>query len=316
MKKLLTIMLLIPIVFLGQTIPQGDVLHTKHVVTGCDGGTTIKAVYNTVSKGAAKFYYTVANVNDPNTFIAYNSAPTTVDTFNVKNLCIGTYIATITFDYIAAMQDTAVVVFAIGGPGIIYSGITNYQDSLNIDTLTTQVFSCLKSTSNDTLKIISTTYNTNKDTVNVTWKNSAGNVTVSYPYTKVGVYRLVATLLCNAKSLSTDTVGNSANQLIGYVYLNGGATIVDTSTTPTSINTISETSINIYPNPVDNQLTIKYNGIGNVWVYDNTGKLIFVNKFVNNINIDMSGLTNGIYYVKLFDEALKVFTTEKIIKIN
>ena len=74
-------------------------------------------------------------------------------------------------------------------------------------------------------------------------------------------------------------------------------------------------SFDIFPNPSYNNLTIK--GVflekGQIIIYDNLGRSIYSKKYnhgIQNITIDMSSFSKGLYFIKL-----KSKTSQKIEKI-
>ena len=72
--------------------------------------------------------------------------------------------------------------------------------------------------------------------------------------------------------------------------------------------------ISISPNPVINNATIETNlGHFNIWVYDNTGKLLFQKEANTQTRIDFSTLATGLYFVKTTTESgLQI--TKRIVK--
>ncbi len=86
---------------------------------------------------------------------------------------------------------------------------------------------------------------------------------------------------------------------------------------PLAINDITKDEISIYPNPVENILTIKNSKfkINDAKVYSAVGNLVLSTQFQNKKNIiDVSNLSNGIYFVKL--ETDTGYLTKKVIKIS
>ena len=83
------------------------------------------------------------------------------------------------------------------------------------------------------------------------------------------------------------------------------------------INEINETeSFNIYPNPAYNDITIETpqsSGESILSIYNINGQeLLKQNITTNKTQIDISGLSKGVYFVKLANE--KTVTVKKIIK--
>jgi hypothetical protein len=84
-----------------------------------------------------------------------------------------------------------------------------------------------------------------------------------------------------------------------------------------SINSIQIENISIYPNPVNNILNINIgsNSDLNYSIFNITGQTIIKGIFDNSINgIDFSTLSEGIYFLKVFDTQLNKQNTYKLIK--
>ena len=63
--------------------------------------------------------------------------------------------------------------------------------------------------------------------------------------------------------------------------------------------TVSESSVNIYPNPVNNKLFVSTNSkIEAISIYTITGVMVYNEKISNNV-IDVTSLNSGIYFVKI-----------------
>jgi YD repeat-containing protein len=93
----------------------------------------------------------------------------------------------------------------------------------------------------------------------------------------------------------------------GTVYYQLKAVNKDNSSIYSNVESItfsgSGTAFNIYPNPAGNTVTIKGNGIKQLRLIDNSGKLI-INKTVNGntvTSLDISNLAIGMYYIIVTD---------------
>lgn len=76
---------------------------------------------------------------------------------------------------------------------------------------------------------------------------------------------------------------------------------------------INKMMINIYPNPAFNEITVDGENINQVSLYDLKGNIISdVPKANNSIKIDVSGLTSGIYIIRI--QTNKKVIVKKIIK--
>ena len=61
-------------------------------------------------------------------------------------------------------------------------------------------------------------------------------------------------------------------------------------------------AVSIYPNPTNGNITVCGNNISMVEVYNLCGqKVVSVEKSANNVNVNMSELTTGVYMVKIVD---------------
>ena len=72
----------------------------------------------------------------------------------------------------------------------------------------------------------------------------------------------------------------------------------------------ADINLNVYPNPTDRILNIEMHDFSHAEITDLTGRI--VGYYSNNI-IDMSNLTKGIYFVKIFDTHNN-HTIEKVVK--
>lgn len=72
----------------------------------------------------------------------------------------------------------------------------------------------------------------------------------------------------------------------------------------------ADINLNVYPNPTDRMLNIEMHDFSHAEITDLTGRI--VGYYSNNI-IDMSNLTKGIYFVKIFDTHNN-HTIEKVVK--
>ncbi|MEA4937309.1 MAG: leucine-rich repeat domain-containing protein, partial [Paludibacter sp.] len=78
---------------------------------------------------------------------------------------------------------------------------------------------------------------------------------------------------------------------------------------PTALPSVEgKTGIRIYPNPVQNELFVRDLIGDNVQfsIIDLTGKQIVTGKLFNNKSIDISSLSEGIYFLKVKNEAFKI----------
>jgi len=97
----------------------------------------------------------------------------------------------------------------------------------------------------------------------------------------------------------------------------GRATVMEYDTSTGSISGIGESNIigpaiQIYPNPLSTTVHIKAPGKVNVTILNVVGQVMLEQQ--NATDIDMSGVANGIYIIKVYDENNMLLKTEKLVK--
>ncbi len=113
------------------------------------------------------------------------------------------------------------------------------------------------------------------------------------------------------------------NMVIAYSYTSpAGCTSGNsdniTVTTCTGINEVTESGLQVYPNPFSNQLTVKTNGIAGSYIVVNdvTGKTVAtVNVTGANTIINTASFANGIYTVSVIENSPKV-AAAKLVKAD
>lgn len=162
------------------------------------------------------------------------------------------------------------------------------------------VDSCFEVTVNN---VVIADYTVNTDNISVTWNlfdvdgNLIASFTMFYDGTidTEGVYNFEISFVNCAKAL------NSNDSYMAQVYIDPAV-----ATGVKQINTISS-ELNIYPNPVKDILTIEAQSISTVEIMDINGKIV---RTINNDNsiktIDVSSLTQGIYFVKTGSKVQKL----------
>lgn len=73
-----------------------------------------------------------------------------------------------------------------------------------------------------------------------------------------------------------------------------------------------ENNINIYPNPVKNELRIEYDGITSFEILNIMGQVVYNNNLTKSIIVQTSNLSSGVYLVKFIQG--KSFGIKKFIK--
>lgn len=88
-----------------------------------------------------------------------------------------------------------------------------------------------------------------------------------------------------------------------------------TAGTPDYANNISQSTVSIYPNPANYLLNIKgINEPFNAKLFDLTGRMKIIKTEISNNTIDISELQNGVYFVELSNNNLKI--TLKVVKTD
>ncbi len=88
-----------------------------------------------------------------------------------------------------------------------------------------------------------------------------------------------------------------------------------TAASPASIGNISESNINIFPNPANEFISINSTTeLQSFEIVDLTGKVVF-SDYLTNSQINVNNIENGVYFIKLYDNK-GVAKTEKLIIAN
>ncbi len=88
-----------------------------------------------------------------------------------------------------------------------------------------------------------------------------------------------------------------------------------TAASPASIGNISESNINIFPNPATEFISINSTTeLQSFEIVDLTGKVVF-SDYLTNSQINVNNIENGVYFIKLYDNK-GVAKTEKLIIAN
>lgn len=157
-------------------------------------------------------------------------------------------------------------------------------------------------------------FNPTNSSYNTTFNNSVASFEIVDSY--VGTSTLNSTPAGTLDSFFTDVNyvgavqnGTDNDWTVGWC-LNLDGTLREA---PLSINQFEKSTINVYPNPVQDNLKINSkDAITSVFIYDSAGKVIYQNlSFVKeNDQIDMSNFQSGLYFVKVtsnnISETLKV----------
>lgn len=121
---------------------------------------------------------------------------------------------------------------------------------------------------------------------------------------------LVVIRLGDASDLPFFAVSPFDNELWGYL----NEVICESST---ATNELKDYSINVMPNPFASQLLIESPNkkIEQLKIYNQMGQLL-IEIEQPNASIDLSNLSNGIYFLQLFDEEANLLLSKKLMKTN
>jgi len=83
----------------------------------------------------------------------------------------------------------------------------------------------------------------------------------------------------------------------------------------TSNDIIEQTAIQLYPNPTSNQFVLEgLSGVAQLVISDVTGRIVHTGSVSNNVAVDVSNFRQGVYFVKVQDEAGDTFTEKLIVE--
>jgi len=181
--------------------------------------------------------------------------------------------------------------------------------------------------------------NANTNTTNV---SSIGSVNSYYFIDDVRLVHVDAQATANGPNLSVDTISGASYQWINcdegnaaipgatdetYVAMSSGnyAAVVsiggcsDTSACLsvdlTSTTELSTETVTLYPNPVNDELSVSWTGVLNAaQLIDMSGRVVWENQKItgNKLTIDVSTLTDGVYELRLSDDSSVI--TKKVVK--
>lgn len=107
---------------------------------------------------------------------------------------------------------------------------------------------------------------------------------------------------------TTDIIGTTRSTTAPWV----GAYEEEDAGEPTALFEGSKNAVTIYPNPASDALYIN-GGVAKVVVYSITGRMV-QSTVLEASSIDISGLPNGVYFVKCQDESGATIATQRLIK--
>ncbi|MFT6849819.1 MAG: carboxypeptidase T [Sphingobacteriales bacterium] len=86
---------------------------------------------------------------------------------------------------------------------------------------------------------------------------------------------------------------------------------------PTSVASAQAQTLQVYPNPIDGMVTVKFDDerkVTNCIVLNTQGRLVFNNQVDLTGNIDLSNLQSGVYVIQITDENQNLFSKKVFIK--
>jgi hypothetical protein len=115
----------------------------------------------------------------------------------------------------------------------------------------------------------------------------------------------------NDSNTDTTFIGQNSSQLLSYIYVDD----VSLTTTTGISNNSENVLINIFPNPIINELYISFNNNSpyEIFLYDITSRKIMQNNFVSSVSLNMEQLARGIYIYELRNKN-EVIRKGKIVK--
>ena len=118
------------------------------------------------------------------------------------------------------------------------------------------------------------------------------------------------------RALSSNSESTERTAVVRFRYtLNFSAELLVTQQPVTGIVEISEVSMLLYPNPVNDLLTVAWDGTCQYTVYDATGRAAFSGNLSDGENtISVSGLENGIYFIRFCDKMTGKVAVAKVVK--
>ena len=138
--------------------------------------------------------------------------------------------------------------------------------------------------------------------------NTNGALTIN---TSTGVLSVV-----NSTSISLDITLIVKVQDNGIGALSSQATITITSVTPVIVLNVNNNNINVYPNPVTNELIIEIKGIVNkqrIEIRNSIGQIVYNGKLSEKTVVDTSNFSGGMYFLKI--EKDRSFEVKKLLKL-
>jgi hypothetical protein len=210
-------------------------------------------------------------------------------------LCSGIYSVVVT-DF---NGDSLLVNYIIPEPSTIFNGGI-YDDTIVVDTLYNELIEdCLIDYLTLDTAFISNIEYVGMDSLIVTWSVIDGNGTIDFLQsytisTGVGVYELILQIFCPQRS------GNPYVYAIDQIYFNPGAA---------SVSETEAETLSVYPNPVEDLLTIQLgkSGQSKISIHDISGKLVYSELTGSQeIQVNLAHLAKGQYVLHVSNEKVNV----------
>lgn len=155
---------------------------------------------------------------------------------------------------------------------------------------------------------------------NIQVRDASGmNVVAAYaaPLATLGLQNNALVVLASG---FLDPTMNSNGPSFGlYAALAAGGNLVALPTFTSVENVTTQNNLNLYPNPTQNNVRINHDGVTNglVEVMDVTGRILLQQNTTNEeTNVDLSGLTNGVYGIRVKSSNGVVAATGKVVISN
>ncbi len=234
--------------------------------------------------------------------------------------------------------------FVINNDSLFFPGLRHFLNTYKFSTASAQDFKTSMETytgQNFTQFFTQWYYGEGYPTFNVQW-NYFGNTliiqstqTTSMPssialFTTPIEYKLIRssggdTTIRVMHSHATESYTMSVNGNVTGIQVDPNNWIINKTIGPVKVTTltvaeyIDQNNITLFPNPTNKELSIdlKKNLVGKYQIVDVSGKIIFEKPFETQlISIDVSRLSEGVYYVIIKDSTGQAITTKEFMKVQ
>jgi len=145
------------------------------------------------------------------------------------------------------------------------------------------------------------------------------NVTCAPPDISMGTFSLIANDSTNLDChfVPNEIAGTGTVEIRFFLIPDTSQVIVATyhgSAEPVSTAQVLRDKVKVFPNPATDYLSVEGEAFHHLELYSNNGRLI--QTFKSNSRIDISTLTNGMYFLKLYNQDNKLISINTFQKIN